>query len=56
MTEKSNEILRDLNRLINDRGLPPKVRNKAQEAARHIQKLREEIQQLQEEDITRINW
>lgn len=39
MNTKSNEIIKQLNRLVNDRSLPMQARNKINEAARHIREL-----------------
>lgn len=39
MNDKSNEIIKQLNRLTNDRSLTVNVRNKIREAMRHIQDL-----------------
>lgn len=36
MNSKSNEIIKQLNRLMNDRSLPVQARNRISEAVRHI--------------------
>ena len=39
MNDRSNEIIKQLNRLANERSLTPNVRNKIREAQHHIQDL-----------------
>ena len=39
MNNKSNEIIKQLNRLVNDRSLPMQARNRVNEAIRHIREL-----------------
>ena len=39
MESKSNEIIKRLNRLTNDRNLPLQARNKISEALQHIREL-----------------
>ena len=39
MENKSNEIIKRLNRLTNDRNLPMQARNKITEALQHIREL-----------------
>ena len=39
MIGRSDEIIKQLNRLVNDRGLAPNVRNKIREAMRHIREM-----------------
>ena len=39
MNSRSNEIIKQLNRLANDRGLSPHTRNKIRDAIRHIREL-----------------
>ena len=41
MESRSEEIINQLNRLSNDRSLPPAVRNKIREAVDHIKKLQD---------------
>ena len=43
MIGRSNEIIKQLNRLVNDRSLAPKVRNQISGAAQHIKHLHETI-------------
>ncbi len=43
MTERSYEIIKQLNRLVNDRSLAPHARNKLQDAVRHIKDLQTEV-------------
>ncbi len=46
MIDRSNEIVKQLNRLANDRNLPPQTRNKMLEAARHIQDLHDGVRHI----------
>ena len=39
MNSKSNEIIKQLNRLVNDRSLPMQARNRINEAVRHIREM-----------------
>jgi len=39
MNNRSNEIIKQLNRLANDRSLPTQARNKINDAVRHIREL-----------------
>ena len=41
MQSRSDEIIKQLNRLVNDRGLAPPVRNKIRDAVHHIKKLQD---------------
>ncbi len=43
MTERSYEIIKQLNRLVNDRNLAPCARNKLREAVRHIKELQDQV-------------
>ena len=45
MTERSNEIIRQLNRLANDRSLPPNARNKVRDAVQYIKDLHNQVKQ-----------
>lgn len=45
---RSNEIIKNLNRLANDRTLPPNTRNKVRDAARHMKELHDEVEGLRE--------
>ena len=44
MTDRGNEIIKQLNRLANDRSLPPQVRNKARDATQYIKELQHEVE------------
>ncbi|MDH3469595.1 MAG: hypothetical protein OES26_27545 [Gammaproteobacteria bacterium] len=39
MKDRSNEVIKQLNRLANDRSLPTQARNKINDAVRHIREL-----------------
>ncbi|MEM7563950.1 MAG: hypothetical protein AAF353_13005 [Pseudomonadota bacterium] len=52
MAERSNEVIKQLNRLANDRTLAASARNKVREAARYIEFLSNEIQQSMNCDDT----
>jgi len=39
MNNRSSEIIKQLNRLVNDRSLPMQARNRINEAVRHIREL-----------------
>lgn len=39
MNAKSKEIVKQLNRLVNDRSLPLQARNKVNQAAQHIREM-----------------
>jgi uncharacterized protein (UPF0147 family) len=43
MESKSNEIIKRLNRLTNDRNLPMQARNKISEALQHIREMQLEL-------------
>ena len=45
MPERSNEVIKQLNRLANDRTLAASARNKVREAARYIEYLSREMKQ-----------
>lgn len=49
MIDRSNEIIKQLNRLANDRSLAPQTRNKVREAARHIRDLQVKLAELKNE-------
>jgi hypothetical protein len=51
MTERSNEIIRQLNRLANDRNLPPQVRNKVLDALQHIKDLDFRLKEYQRDQL-----
>ena len=48
MIEKSNEVIKELNRLVNDRSLKPQVRNKISRAAQHIKDLHQAVSRISE--------
>ena len=43
MIERSNEIIKQLNRITNDRSLKPHVRKQIGEAIRHIKELHDAV-------------
>ena len=45
MYNRSSEIIKQLNRLANDRSLPMQARNKINDAARHIRELQHRLQE-----------
>ena len=45
MSNRSNEIVKQLNRLANDRNLPMNARKKINDAARHIRDLQSQLQE-----------
>lgn len=49
MIERSNEVIKQLNRLANDRSLAPQTRNKLREAVQHIKDLQIRITELKRE-------
>ena len=51
MMEKSNEIIKQLNRLANDRRLAPQVRNQVREAMQHIKDLGFMLKEIQRDKI-----
>lgn len=48
MKSRSDEIIRQLNRLANDRSLPMQVRNKINDAVRHIRDLQQKLEQVRD--------
>jgi uncharacterized protein (UPF0147 family) len=48
MNSRTNEVIKQLNRLANDRSLPMQVRNKINDAARHIKELQLRLAQTKE--------
>ncbi len=50
MIERSDEIIKQLNRLANDRNLPPTVRNKMRDVVQHIKILHNQVEQLRNQD------
>ena len=51
MNDRSNEIIKQLNRLTNDRGLTVKVRNKIREALHHIQDLDFKLEEFERDPL-----
>ena len=51
MNDRSNEIIKQLNRLANDRNLTPTVRNKLREAQHHIQDLDLKLEELERDPL-----
>ncbi len=45
MNSRTNEIIKQLNRLANDRSLPIQARNKINEAVRHMRELQHRLAQ-----------
>ena len=54
MKNRSEEIVKQLNRLANDRNLAPPARNKIRDAIQHIRDLHVRMIELQTEDETEI--
>ncbi len=46
MNNRSIEVIRQLNRLANDRSLPPLTRNKILDAIRHIKELQLKLMEV----------
>jgi len=51
MMEKSTEIIKQLNRLANDRTLAPQARDKVREAMQHIKDLGFRLKEIQRDKI-----
>ena len=51
MIERSNEIIKQLNRLANDRNLSPQVRNKVRDALQHIKDLDFRLKEFQRSEV-----
>jgi len=51
MMEKSNEIIKQLNRLANDRRLAPNARDRVREAIQHIKDLGFMLKEIQPDKI-----
>ncbi len=49
--DKSNEIIKQLNRLVNDRRLDPQARNQVREAMQHIKDLGFRLKEIQRDKI-----
>ena len=45
MNNRSSEIIKQLNRLANDRSLPMQARNKINDAVRHIRQLQHRLKE-----------
>ncbi len=48
MIDRSTEIIRQLNRVANDRNLPSNTRNQIREAIRHINELHAGVERIRE--------
>ncbi len=46
MNNRSSEIIKQLNRLANDRSLPMQARNKINDAVRHIRELQHRLKEV----------
>ncbi len=44
MNDRGNEIIKQLNRLANDRSLPQHVRNKVRDTVQYIKELQSEVE------------
>ncbi len=51
MNDRGNEIIRHLNRLVNDPSLPQQVRNKVRYAIQYIKELQHEVECYGDLDI-----
>ena len=51
MNDRSNEIIKQLNRLANDRNLTINVRNKIREAQHHIQDLDVKLEEFERDPL-----
>jgi len=51
MIDKSSELVKQLNRLVNDRSLAPQARNKVREAMLHIKDLNIKLKEIQRAPI-----
>ena len=51
MNDRSNEIIKQLNRLANDRNLALNVRNKVRDALHHIQDLNLKLKEFERDPI-----
>ena len=49
MNERSNEIIKQLNRLVNDRSLAPHARNKIRDAIQHVRELQLKLSKIMRE-------
>ena len=55
MIDRSTEIIKQLNRLANDRNLTPQARKNISEAIRHIRELHEGVARIRELHFKLIN-
>ena len=46
MNTRSNEIIKQLNRLANDRSLPPQARNKLRDVIQHVKELQLKLMEV----------
>ncbi|MCP4392510.1 MAG: hypothetical protein GY802_29735 [Gammaproteobacteria bacterium] len=51
MKSRSNEIIKHLNRLANDRSLSPQARNRIRDAAQHIRELQLKLSEMMSEEL-----
>ena len=51
MIDRSNEIIKHLDRLANDRSLPPRTRHRIREAALHIKDLHNGMEPILEQTV-----
>ena len=51
MNDRSEEIIKQLNRLVNDRNLTPNVRNIIREAQHHIQGLDLKLEEFERDPL-----
>ena len=51
MNDRSNEIINQLNRLVNERTLTPNVRNKIRETLHHIQDLDVKLEEFERDPL-----
>jgi hypothetical protein len=49
MNGRSNEIIKQLNRLANDRNLDPNARNKIRDAIQHLREMQLKLSELRRE-------
>lgn len=54
MNSRSNEIIKQLNRLANDRSLPSQVRNRVRDAAQHIRELQLKLAEMMSAEAAEI--
>lgn len=56
MNERSNELIKQLNRLANDRSIPPHARNKIHDAAQFIKNLQVETHPSEVKPVTDLDF